>query len=213
MPRARGVRACSEGVPSTGAELGSPSYTRRQSVQVACLVSRFQKASLRAGRSRPQRVQLDGQRSRIGRGGAKRVLDQDIAPVAPSGHPRSSATSRRSEATRSPAATAGAQAASPRDLAGPGGATVRSTAEGSRTEHGLGRRRPYFASLKARPRPQRQSTETTSTGCSKPFREVERGSDRRNVASIPSSVSRLTRTSPAPAAAPIRAATCTLWPP
>ncbi len=60
---------------------------------------------------------------------------------------------------------------------------------------------------------QRQSTETTSTGCSRPFSFSVRGSDNRTTVPMPSSVSVETRISPPLAAAPMRAATCTPWPP
>ena len=54
---------------------------------------------------------------------------------------------------------------------------------------------------------QRQSTETTSTGFSRPLSDSERGSDNRNAPPTPSSVSALTRISAALAAPPMRAAT------
>ena len=60
---------------------------------------------------------------------------------------------------------------------------------------------------------QRQSTETTSTGCSRPFSDSARDSDNRNEPPTPSSVSTLTRISAALAAPPIRAATWTSCPP
>ena len=59
----------------------------------------------------------------------------------------------------------------------------------------------------------RQSTETTSIGSSKPRSDSGRGSESLKAVPTPSSVSRLTRISAAPAAAPMRAATWTPWPP
>lgn len=60
---------------------------------------------------------------------------------------------------------------------------------------------------------QRQLTETTSTGSSRPLSDSLRGSDKRNEPPTPSIVSTLTRISAALAAPPIRAATCTSCPP
>ena len=60
---------------------------------------------------------------------------------------------------------------------------------------------------------QRQSTETTSIGCSTPFSSSVRVSERRKPKPESPSVSALTRISPPRAAAPMRAATCTPWPP
>lgn len=93
-------------------------------------------------------------------------------------------------------------------------AAVHTQSEGLRRGCRLARdRAPRAVAVRVASRGcQRQSTETTWTGSSKPFSVSARGSESLNAAPAPSSVSRLTRISPAPAAAPIRAAVCTPWP-
>src|SRR6266511_3648651 len=82
---------------------------------------------------------------------------------------------------------------------------ARAPAEGPRPPHGgLRARRPVELS-------QRHATAASSTGSANPFSVSERGSESRK-RPAPSRLAVLTRISPPPASAPMRAAMWTPWP-